>query len=278
MTADRTFARCVSIPEESLDLAQASLLIAREEYPNLDVQAYLQRLDRIAAAVRDRLCRSPSTQEVLLNLNRQLFEEEGFAGNVDDYYDPRNSFLNEVLDRKLGIPITLSVLYMEVARRLDVPLEGVAFPGHFLVKLNLGDRDLVLDPFYRGMSLSAADLAGRINSLLGAEQPLRLDLRRILEGARKKEILERMLRNLKAIYLRGPDMPRALSVSNQLLVLVPDSAADIRDRGMILEYLECPQAAAADYDRYLRLAPEADDCEEIQGRMRELRLLSPRLN
>lgn len=278
MNNDSSFARYVGAPEETLDLARASLLIASEEYPDLDVETYLQRLDGIADAVRQRLCRHPSTQEVLLTLNQYLFQEQGFTGNQADYYDPRNSFLNEVLDRKLGIPITLSVLYLEVGRRLDVPLEGVAFPGHFLVKLNLGEYDLVLDPFYGGVSLSIEDLTGRISGLLGARQPLRIDLRQLLMSACKKDILERMLRNLQATYLRRKNEQRALSMCNRILALRPDSAPDYRDRGIILERLECTLAAAADYRRYLELAPDAEDADETRERINALLQTGPRVN
>lgn len=278
MTDESPFARYLRTPEASLDLARAALLIASDEYPQLDVEAYLGRLDTIAAAVRAQLCRQPSTQEVLLALNRHLFEEQGFAGNVEDYYDPRNSFLNEVLDRKLGIPITLSILYMEIGRRLEVPLEGVAFPGHFLVKLDLGGCDLVLDPFHGGQSLSAADLAGRIANLFGSAQPLRIDLRQLLAGAPKKDILERMLRNLKAIYLRQEDLSRALSTCNRILTLAPASALDFRDRAMVLDALECAHAAVADYRRYLELAPNAPDADEVRERVAELRETEPRLS
>ena len=279
MNADIAFTQCVSMPERALDLARAALLIACEEYPQLDVDAYLARLDIIATAVRARLPAYAGVEDILLVLNQYLFEEQGFTGNVEDYYDPRNSFLNEVLDRKLGIPISLSVLYIEVGRRLGIPLEGVAFPGHFLVKLHLNKGDVVLDPFFGGVSLSEADLTNRIAGILGAPGSLRPDLlRQMLETTGKKEILARILRNLKTIYLHKQDLPRALSVSNQILTTLPHSAPDIRDRGIILEYLECARAAAADYRHYLTLAPNAEDHEEIRSRMLALQQVAPWLN
>ncbi len=275
MNAETAFARCLAGPEESLDLARAALLIARAEYPQLDVEAYLARLDALAAEVRRRLAGEAPAGAVLSALNRYLFEEQGFTGNVDDYYDPRNSFLNEVMDRKLGIPLTLSLLYMELGRRLGVALEGVAFPGHFLVRLHREDGDVVLDPFFGGIALSRADLEGRIQDLLGQHRSGDVNPRWFLESAGKKQILARMLRNLKIIYLRRNDLGRALAASNQILAVDPSSAADLRDRGMILEYLECPAAALADYLSYLQLSPQAEDAEEIRSRLLTLRRALP---
>lgn len=266
MDANRPLEKCINAPEADLDLARACLLIAKAEYPNLSVDAYLDQVDRIATAVGLNLGADKSPQGTLAAINRTLFQEQGFCGNAEDYYDPRNSFLNDVLDRRMGIPITLSILYMEVGYRLGLGLQGVSFPGHFLVKLPLATGDLVVDPFFSGSALNEVELTNRIVTLFGAHPP-NLDLQSILAGVSKKEILARMLRNLKNIYLQKGDFARALSISNQLMIITPESASEIRDRGLILEYLECTNAALHDYQRYLDLAPQAQDRQAIRGRL-----------
>lgn len=272
------FTQYLAAPDNALDLGRAALLIALAEYPDLDIDAYVRRLDGLAVRTRARLALRASAQDRLLALNRTLFEDEGFAGNTADYYDPRNSFLNDVLDRKLGIPITLSILYMEVGRRLDLPVRGVSFPGHFLVKVPSAEGDKVVDPFNGGRLLREADLRERIAALSGTPTHSR-DWPEFLQGAGKREILARMLRNLKAIYLAKRDWQRVLSLSDWILTAVPDSAGDIRERGLLLEQLACPQAAAADYRRYLELAPTAADATAVDERLRALESAAqPRFN
>src|SRR5215207_10544928 len=196
------FAQLVSGSEDALDLAEAALLIAQEEHPQLDVSAYLHRLEELAAAVRTRLSESPSPSDIVLNLNIHLFREEGFRGNTSAYYDPANSFLNEVLDRKTGIPITLSVVYIEVGRRLGLPLVGVGFPGHFLVKYTGPEGEVVLDPFLGGLTLDHQQLAHKLQTMYGEQNPLLAQIPQLLAPASKKNILVRMLRNLKGVYLQ----------------------------------------------------------------------------
>ena len=176
----------VSRPEEEMNLAEAALLIAQEEYPHLDIGAYLLLLDDLSEKVRARLSPNASPEKIIATMNYFLFEEKGFAGNEEQYYDPRNSFLNEVLDRKLGIPITLSVVYMEVGRRLGLPLEGVSFPGHFLVKLELERNVVMLDPFSGGIVLSEQDLTNRLHQFLGDQPDVPLD--RWFASTGKKDI------------------------------------------------------------------------------------------
>lgn len=268
----------VARSEDELNLAEAALLIAVDEYPQLQVAPYLQQLDEIAAAVQNRLPKGASHLQVIRLLNQYLFDEQGFAGNMENYSDPRNSYLNEVLDRKVGIPITLSVVYMEVGWRLGIPLEGVSFPGHFLVKFSHKDGDVVLDPFFKGISLSEKALEGRIRHLLGNDVPARNFLPHLLMGATKKETLVRMLRNLKAIYLKHDDWLKALSCTDRILAVVPNNAQELRDRGELYERLECPRAAVADFGRYLELTPEAEDAEDVRNRLVELQVSALRLN
>lgn len=270
------FVRCISQPEPALPLARAALLFARGEYPELAVDEYLARLDTMAAVVRARLPTAADSRTTLQALNHHLFEELGFSGNMADYYDPGNSYLNEVLDRRRGIPISLSVIYLEVAWRLEVPLEGVGFPGHFLVRLDLADGIAVLDPFNGGISLGIDELHERLRLI--QTDPEESDLAELLAGTGKRDILARLLRNLKAIYLQRAAWLQALEISNRLLLVVPDSGLDLRDRGLVLEQLDCPHAALADYRRYLRMAPTAADRRPIARRVAGLSRDLPRLN
>ena len=264
------FSQLVSGSEEALDLAEAALLIAQEEHPHLDVSAYLNRLDDLAAAVRTRLPESPSPADIVLNLNIHLFREEGFRGNTSAYYDPANSFLNEVLDRKTGIPITLSVVYLEVGRRLGLPLVGVGFPGHFLVKYTGPEGDVVLDPFLGGITLDHQQLARKLQAMYGEQNPLLGQIPQLLAPASKKDILVRMLRNLKGVYLQKNDFPRALGVIERILLIEPDVPAEIRDRGSVHQRLGHLQAALHDFQRYVALAPRAEDAEAIRTVIRRM--------
>ena len=261
----------VNRPEESLDLAEAALLIAQDEYPHLDIGAYLRRLDDLSGKVRARLSPGAPPEKIITAMNHFLFEEEGFAGNAEHYYDPRNSFLNEVLDRRQGIPITLSIVYMEVGRRLGLSLEGVSFPGHFLVKLELEHGKIVLDPYSGGISLSEQDLSNRLH-----HSHRRLD--RLLASAGKKEILVRLLCNLKGVYLHKEEFARALSAVDRILLIMPDLPEEVRDRGLLYERLECAQSALQDYRRYIELEPDAPDAGHIRRRMIDLRRTTPELH
>lgn len=273
------FQTLVRRPEQDLDLAEAALLLAAaDEYPDLDVPAYLARLDALARGARERLSEGADLEETIVALNRFLFIEQGFAGNTRDYYDPRNSFLNEVLDRRLGIPITLSILYMEVGRRLGLAFEGVSFPGHFLVKFSTREGDVVLDPFYGGVPLSEEDLMDRLEEVYGEAAAARAALPQLLHTAGKREILVRMLRNLKGIYLRTENYAKALAVANRILLIEPQLPEELRDRGRLHERLECFRAAADDYARYLALEPHAGDAREISTRLTELKQFVARLN
>jgi regulator of sirC expression with transglutaminase-like and TPR domain len=265
-------------PEAEIDLVEAALLIAAHEYPGLDVPAYQSRMDRIALTLRDRLRRDIGPTEAILALNRYLFDELGFQGNALDYYDPRNSFLNEVLDRKLGIPITLALVYVEVGRRIGLALHGVSFPGHFLVKCPARNGMLVLDPYARGASLSLDDLQQRLRALRGGATPPADIARHMLAAAGKKDILARMLRNLKGIYLQRRDPARALAAADRVIALEPRAAEEYRDRAAIYLDLECFRAALSDFRNYLMLKPGADDAAVVQRRVVELQQIAARLN
>jgi len=271
----REFTALVARPDSAVDLARASLLIACEEYPDLDVGGYLDKLDRMGKSVRAHVGRGASPAAALAALNEYLFEEEGFRGNTDQYYDPRNSFLNEVLDRRVGIPITLSTVYMEVARRAGLQVEGVGLPGHFIVKLVAAEGEWLIDPFHEGALLSQEDCQQRLDRIFGGR--VRMDSRLVVTCG-PKQILARMLRNLKVIYGKQEDWPRALRVLELLLRLDPESAEDLRDRGIAYASLDCYGLAVRDLEAYLARAPRGPDAQELGATVDALRQRAARLN
>jgi regulator of sirC expression with transglutaminase-like and TPR domain len=271
--------RIARMRDEDVSLAEGALWIAAGEYPGLAIDDYLARLHEMAAKLRSRLRADVATAEKLLALNHYLYDELGFSGNRDDFYDPRNSFLNEVLDRRTGIPITLGVIYIEIGRRIGLGLHGVSFPGHFLVKCALRDGMVVLDPYSGGISLGADELQQRLRE---AGSPGDVDdaiLGHLLGAASNKEVLGRMLRNLKAIYADRGDWLRALSASERVIALQPDDAGEeYRDRGSIYLQLECIRAALGDFNTYLRQRPGAADADAVGAKVAELAPRVARLN
>ena len=267
----------VSGPDEDISLAEAALLIAGHGYPDLNVAAYLSRIEELAYMLRLRIDEDDSVPERISALNQFLFGELGFAANSDDYYDPRNSFLNEVLERRTGIPITLSVIYMELGRKVGLPLQGVSFPGHFLVKCAVPEGAVVLDPYSGGISLGLPDLQKRLREVQGGEVS-RAIVAELLVSASNKEIIVRLLRNLKAIYLREQKLDKALPIMNWIIATMPEQTPELRDRGMIYQELECPRAALTDFETYLQLSPGSDDAGDMRERIIELRKEVARLN
>jgi regulator of sirC expression with transglutaminase-like and TPR domain len=276
------FAYALAREDARIDLAEACLMIAQDVYPSLDIKRYLGEIERMALRLRGRLPQA-GAEESIVALNQFLFEDLGYWGNTDDYYDPRNSYLNEVIDRKTGIPITLSILYMEVGRRIGLPLEGVSFPGHFLVRLRLHGGMLVLDPFAGGAPQSEDELRERLQRVIprgGSDNvPVaELPLDQFLEPAGKRQILSRVLRNLKGIY-RDTDQPeRMLEVLNRILLVTPESNAELRDRGCVYQRLECWRPALQDLTSYLAREPDALDIDEVRTRLVELTARCARLN
>lgn len=283
MDAPDRFAALLAQENDDIDLARACLLIAADAYPGLDVDGYLGEIERLAARLRGRLPAGDDAQERVLALNRFLFDDLGFSGNADDYYDPRNSYLNEVLDRRTGIPITLSILYLEIGWRVGLRLEGVSFPGHFLVRLRLRGAMLVLDPFSGGEALAEADLRERLQrvvpgSATGGVPVEALPLDPFLEPAGKRQIVARLLRNLKGIY-RDADKPqRLLEVLNRMVVAAPEAHGELRERGLLYRQLECYRAALKDLQDYSALEPEAPDIDEVRAALVELSTQCARLN
>ena len=263
--ARQQFAAVVGRADDRLDVAEAALLIAKEEYPRLDLRAYLAQLDELAAGARVEVRTGASPAEQVARLNQFLFVKCGFAGNSDDYYDPRNSFLNEVLDRRTGIPITLSIVYCEVARRVGMPVRGVAFPGHFLARY-VAQPDIIIDPFFATV-LSRRDCEERLKGVFGPGARLEPEL---FESATAREILVRMLSNLKQVYVEKEDHERALGCADRILLLMPDAPRELRDRGILYQRLECFAAALRDLERYLQLAPDDEAASTIRAALPDL--------
>ncbi len=272
------FAQVVSGPDEAINLAEAALLIAAEEYRELEIEAYLGRLDEMAGTLKRRLRADISQADTVIALNRYLFDELGFAGDAANYYDARNSFLNEVLDRRRGIPITLALVYIEIGRRVGLPVHGVAFPAHFLVKCNLRDGTVVLDPYAKGASLSFDELRRRIRALRNGVEPTRSMVATMLVAASNREILARILRNLKGIYSHHKEWMKALTATDRIISVMPEFAEEYRDRGMIYLNLECFRAALFDFQAYLKMLPVARDADTVRQKVVELQALASRLN
>jgi regulator of sirC expression with transglutaminase-like and TPR domain len=255
-------------PGGQADLARAALAIARIAYPDLDPAPYLRQLDDLATRVRSRLPSRATPEAAVTELTSYLFGECGFRGNQEDYYDPRNSYLNDVLERRTGIPITLSVVLIETGARLGIAIEGVGFPGHFLVRVAGSHGPLLLDPFFGGHPISERELLARYRAFVGRDAPtLPPDA---LATTDTPGILTRMLRNLLRAYLDQNDHAHALAAAELVLVLVPDSADELRVRGLLYEHLECFGAALGDLRRYLELAPEAPDAAQMRERVARL--------
>jgi regulator of sirC expression with transglutaminase-like and TPR domain len=271
--ARQRFQALLSRPVVPLD--EAALAIAAEEYPGLDEASYLARLDALAALVDQRASGPRRVAGRLRALCDVLFGELGFRGNEEAYYDPRNSFLNEVLERRLGIPISLSLVLIEVGRRVGVPLLGVGLPRHFLAKLQpQGGPEVFVDAFHGGALLSREECVARFQGG-PSEPPLDPGW---LEAVTPRQLLARMLRNLKQIYLRQGDDVRAHGAIDRLLLLAPDAAEELRDRGLVSARLGLRPAAARDLGAYLELAPTAPDGAEIRELLAGLRAAPGLLN
>lgn len=261
----KRFAELAARSDAEIDLAEAALCIAQEEYPDLDVDTYLTRLDDLGLAAREQIGPDLPSAEQISRLNHFLFVENGFSGDQDDYYDPRNSFLNDVIDRRKGIPITLSLLYCELARRIDLPIHGVSFPGHFLVRYT-GEPEVIIDPFF-GRVITRKECARRLANIYGSQTKFRHEM---LAPAGPREILARMLGNLKQIFIERSDFERALSCSERILLVQPASPLELRDRGIIYQRLECFAAAVRDLERFLELAPDDPTASTIHAALPDL--------
>jgi len=250
------------IDDERIDLLRAALTFARVEYPQLDPTPYVQQVEEIAHRVESRIDDPGEPSQCIAALNHVLFDEEMFRGNTADYYNPRNSFINDVLDRRLGIPITLALLYMEVGRRAGFQLFGVGMPGHFMLKhYDIDGRSFFIDAFERGSVLSEDDCKRKIESIHAGQITLRPEFLMIVT---RRQMLTRMLNNLRTIYLSRRDFRRAVNVVDLILVIYPRSPEDVKQRAALRYNLHDYKGALADFEEYVKMAPDASDVDEIR--------------
>lgn len=242
--------------DEQIDLAKAALHLAQEEYPLLAIETYLHRLDAIAADITRRLPAERYPLRVIQTINQYLYDELGFSGNTEDYYDPRNSYLNEVLERRTGIPITLALVYLEVAQRINFPMVGVGMPGHFLIRPAVEEMGVLVDPFQGGEILFPDDCQERLQQLYGRSIPLQPEF---LVAISPRHFLARMLTNLKGIYLNQNDASRTLAAIERILLLFPEAVVEQRDRGILYYQAGRWVEATQDLRNYLLNAPTATD-------------------
>ncbi len=258
--------------DDSLPVTETALSLAQDAYPDLDLQGTLAELDELAVRLKRRLPDNADLTDKIGALNRFFFRELGFAGNLNDYYDPDNSHLNIVLKRRRGIPISLAILYMEIGEQIGVPVKGVSFPGHFLLRVTLPEGDVMLDPT-TGKSLTEAEMVDRLEPYLShtAGDSIGGTLRMLLQPAMGREIIARMLRNLKAIYLQTERWQRLLAVQQRLVILLPENIEEVRDRGFAYARLDYLRPALEDLERYLDDRPDAEDATAVESQLHELR-------
>lgn len=268
LMARSTFSELAALDESVFPLDRAALAIGLEEYPSLDIQSYLRKLDTFAARAEVLAGEDRSANNLIECLHEVLFTQEALKGNTEDYYNPRNSYLNEVLDNKRGIPISLAVIYIEVARRINLPIEGIGFPGHFIVKCTVKERDILIDPFNHGHVLSIEDCQELLDRVYGGAvsvQPA------YLKPMAKKAIVTRLLYNLKAIYYQKEENQKALAVIDQILTLNPGIASEIRDRGLLYMQTSLFSKALADLEYYLAQVTAPEDDAYIKAHIKTLR-------
>jgi len=258
--------------EDDIDVALGAALIARDVYQDLDIVSLLARFDQLAAPIVRLGLDAMSAEAQALELAHYVYERQGFAGNEADYYDPKNTLLPDVLERRLGIPITLALVYCEIAKRVGIPARGVSFPGHFLVRIERVGRDLglgpvIVDPFFGGRILDEKSLASLLKRVVGPREVLRPEH---LEPATPRLILVRMLTNLKTVYLARGEDSRALLALDRLVSIVPDAPFALRERGLLAARLGCVEVARADLGRFLELNPGASDAKAVRDRLEAL--------
>jgi regulator of sirC expression with transglutaminase-like and TPR domain len=256
-------------------LAEAALLIAAEEYPDLVVPDWQERLADLGHRAAERITPELGLAAATAALRRLLADEEGFRGNAADYYDPRNSFLNDVLERRLGIPITLSLVYMDTGARAGLTVRGIGLPGHFVVQAERGGEQSLLDPFHGGRFLDQEGCAALLARVHGPGARLRPEHLRPVSG---RQILVRMLANLKGVYTTLGDARRALAAVDRLLLLAPEARGELRDRGRLHARLGHRRAAIDDLEAYLSVEPRPPDAAEVLGQLRALRQALGSLN
>src|SRR5947209_2788234 len=248
------------IDDERVDLLRAALTFARIENPRLDIEQYVRRVEELSRRAAAKVQDPDEPAQVIAALNEVLFQEEMFRGNTVDYYNPRNSFLHDVLDRRLGIPITLALVYMEVARRVGFPLFGVGMPGHFLLKhYDVDGRSILIDAFERGLVVTEEDCRQKLDAIYSGQLTLQPEF---LLPVTRRQMLTRMLNNLRSIYLSQRDFRRAVQVVDLILVIYPRSPEDVKQRAVLRYNLNDYRGALNDFEEYVKMSPEASDAEE----------------
>lgn len=256
-----SFYQEINQPDEQINLAKAALDIAQEEYPDLDPDEYLNALDTMAAEIQERLPAQRYPLRVIQTINQYLYDDLGFTGNNENYYDPRNSFLNDVIDRRTGIPIALALVYLEIARRIDFPMVGVGMPGHFLIRPQFEDVGIFVDAFHRGEILFEQDCRDRLAKIY--QQSVQLQAT-FVEPVSSRRFLARMLTNLKMIYLNRQELQKALATVERILLLFPDAPMELRDRGLLYFQMGRWSEASQDLNIYLAILPNAEDAGVIR--------------
>ncbi len=263
----RLFEQEIQQPDEAINLDRAALYIALEEYPDLDVDAYINALDGMAAAVQERLLDALYPLKILKTIQQYLYAELGYSGNRTEYYDPRNSFLNQVIDRRTGIPITLSIVYLAIARRIDFPMVGINLPGHFIIRPIAENMEIFVDPFNGGEILFLQDCEDLLVKVFDRRVQLQPEY---LAPVSNRQLLGRLLTNLKVIYINQRNFPKAIQAAERILLLFPDAPLAHRDRGLLYYRSDRLAEARQDFERYLELAPLAEDAQVIQGILDEM--------
>ncbi|KST66511.1 SirB1 family protein [Mastigocoleus testarum] len=255
-------------PDEDIDLARASLYIAQEEYPEIDPEVYIQTLDGMAQELSKRLPENKYPLVIIQNINQYLYDDLGFNGNNSDYYDTQNSFLNKVIERRLGIPISLSLIYLEIARRINFPMVGVGMPGHFLIRPEIEEIEIFVDTFNRGEVIFTQDCQDRLNQIYQKNIVFKPEY---LAAVTKKKFLARILDNLKIIYVHQQEIEKALGAVERKLLLFPDAHIELRDRGLLLFQLGYFPQAIRDLETYLEIEPNSEDVSTIRSLLSQLR-------
>jgi regulator of sirC expression with transglutaminase-like and TPR domain len=268
LAARQRFRELAQLPEASLGLTEGALVIALEEYPALQVHDYIDRIESWTSAIRERLEGATQIERVIDTINHFLFQKEGFHGESDDYYDLRCAFLNEVLDRHAGLPISLSIVYLEISRRLGLNSHGVALPGRFLVKVSGDFGELLIDPYDEGRVLSTVECQRILDGIFGGGVRLR---EHHLRSFGNREILARMLSHLKGVYLARHDLERAAATIDRVLMLDDRDQFEVRDRANIALQMHRYEDAVEFLERYLALAPHAQDVPSLREEIAYLR-------
>ncbi len=266
-----SFYQEINQPDEQIDLAKAALCYAQAEYPNLNIAKYLSILDAIASKIESQLIAERYPLKVIKSINDHLFDRLEFCGNQHDYYDPDNSFLNQVIDRKVGIPISLAVIYLAIAQRLNFPMVGIGMPGHFLIRPEFEASEIFIDVFNQGEILFKHDCQMKLDQIY--QQQVKLDPSWLMPVT-NKQILARMLNNLKFIYLHRRELDKALSIMSAILKILPQNVAEIRDRGLLYYQVNRWEEAIIDLQYFLKIAPDSDDAPMIEMLLKKMNRVS----